>query len=479
MNKRGVRKLLEEAWYRGRLNFLWHSGQQRINEIFNQSLGQLFVGNISRQWGKSYWATSKAIQFCIQNSRSRVRYGTAFHTDLVEFIIPTFELVLASCPRHMRPQYKIAGSKFVFANGAQIKLIGLDKNPNAMRGNKLDMIIIDEAGFVTCLDYLYKSVIIPATTHSPHCRIIMISTPPSTPAHPFVDFISKAEVDGCYAHLTIHDNPLVDQATIERLMKESGGETSTTWRREYLGEVVTDEDLAIIREWKDDYIQDLERDEYYGYYHKYIGMDLGTKDYTAAIYGYYDFKRASLVIEDEFHLSGPSMNTEILVNQIKQKETELWGEQKAFRRICDNNWPLMVMDLNSLHSLCFIPTDKEKLESMINEVRIMVQNGQILVHSRCKYLIGCLRYGVWNERRTEFARSKVYGHFDHIAALIYLVRNLAKSTNPIPLDHGHEGIRSWKHGLKGREFSPNVRTLEKALMHNNLERKLIHGNKKR
>lgn len=456
-----LREIVNELWRRGNLSFMWHKGQKKINELFEQTQQQLFVGNISRQWGKSFWAVSKAIGHCLQGEKRRVRYGTAFHTDLVEFILPTFELVLETCPVEIRPKYKIVGSKWMFPNGSEIKLVGLDKNPNSLRGNKLDMIILDEAGFVANLDYLYTSVIIPATTHRPDCKIIMISTPPSTPAHPYCDFIAKAEVEGSYAHLTIYDNPLINEETINRLMKESGGPFTTTWRREYLGELVTDSDLAIIPEWKDEFVVDIPEDEYTKFYHRYVGMDLGVRlDFTAAIFGYWHFKMAALVIEDEYHISGPSMNTENLVADLKAKEQELWGEIKPFRRIADNNWPLTLLDLSSIHNMPFISTSKDVLETMINELRLMVQNRQVIVHPRCKYLIGCLKYGVWDIKRTKFSRSKVYGHFDHLAALVYLVRNLLKNSNPIPLDYGHESFRSWKVHL-GQKRSANMNTLEK------------------
>ena len=50
-------------------------------------------------------------------------------------------------------------------------------------------------------------------------------------------------------------------------------------------------------------------------------------------------------------------------------------------------------------------------------------------------MIGSLKYGVWNDRRTEWERSTVYGHFDALAALMYLVRNIDQASNPIPKFH--------------------------------------------
>lgn len=460
-------------WLRGDLTWKLHAAQKALDDSFKSVKAQLFVGNCSRQWGKSYWAVTKAIETALQTPKSQIRYGAAFQTDLVDFIIPAFDKILDDCPDAIKG--KKVGHYYLFPNGSRIKLVGLDKNPNGLRGNTLDLIIIDECGFVGNLDYIYKSIIIPATLHRPNCKIILISTPPSTPAHPFVDYVQKAELENAYVKLDIFSNPLITVDDIERMAKEMGGKTSTTFRRECLCEFVTDSDLAIIPEWDDKYCQDLPRDEFYRYYHKYDGMDLGVKDLTAAIFGYYDFKRAALVIEDEFDMSGPAMNTLMLVGALRAKEKELWNNVEVprdfnnnlvpFRRISDNNWPILIQDLSSLHNLNFIETNKDSLEAMINEVRLMVQAGQILVNPKCKKLLGCLKYGVWDAKKKAFARSTVYGHFDHLAALVYLVRNLAKHTNPIPAAHGFENHTAWLGNIKELENSShNARTMAKALM---------------
>ena len=475
MNVEPVAKRL--LYLRGDLSWKLHSAQKHLDQAYRNITAQLFVGNCSRQWGKSYWAVTKAIEQAIKVPRSQIRYGAAFQTDLVDFIIPAFEKILEDAPPSCRG--KKVGHFYVFPNGSRIKLVGLDKNPNGLRGNTLDLIIIDECGFVGNLDYIYKSIIIPATLHRPNCKIILISTPPSTPAHPFVDYVQKAEKENAYVKLDIYTNPLITPDDILRMETEMGGKDSTTFRRECLCEFVTDSDLAIIPEWNDKYVQALGRDEFYPYYHKYDGMDLGVKDLTAAIFGYFDFKRAALVIEDEIEMNGPSMNTKLLVGAIKAKEKELWdnvdkegkevrdcnGTPIPFRRVSDNNWPILIQDLSSIHSLTFIQTTKDNLEAMINEVRLMVQAGQLIIHPRCKKLIGCLRYGVWDLKKKAFAHSATYGHFDHLAALVYLIRNLAKSTNPIPASHGFENHTAWLGHIKDKgKASHNSREIAKALI---------------
>ncbi len=427
---------IAELWHRGDLAWKLHAGQKLIKAALKKITGLLFVGNCSRQWGKSYLMVSECIERALKNPGHRIKYGTAFLTDLEEFIQPIFNLILEDCPDAIRPKFKTKGSKWVFHNGSEIKLVGLDKNPNGMRGNKIDFIVLDECGFMGGLSSLYRSVIIPATTHCPWCIVVMISTPPMTPAHDFEDFIQRGIVEGCYSEFDIYTNPMIDQATIARLMKESGGENSTTWRREYLCQRVTDADSQLIPEWDEKYIRPTTRDEFFQFYHLYEGMDLGVKDFTLDLFGYYDFRRAVLVIEDEIKLNGPTLTTQVLNDAIVAKEKALWPDRKPYRRISDNNNPQLIQDLAIIHKMSFITTDKETLEAMLNEARLMIASGQIEVDPRCTQLIGCLKYGVWDSKKKKFARSSVYGHFDALAALIYLVRNLDKHTNPIPHNYG-------------------------------------------
>lgn len=476
-----------ERWLRGRLSYKLHAGQLLIEKKVLESKHQLFVGEISRQFGKSFWLVVQALQCAFRKKKARVKYATAFLTDLEEYILPAFELILEDCPEEIRPIWKSHKSKFVLLhNGAEIKLVGLDRKPNGLRGNAIDLIILDEAGFMSRLDYIYTSIIIPATMHRPDCRILVFSTPPETPAHEFLDYVQKAEYEGGYLKLTIYDNPRVDETTIARLMKESGGPNSTTWQREYLCMHVTDANLAIISSWKDDYVQDIPRDEFYPFYQKYVNMDLGVHDPTAALFGYYDFMKAKYIIEDDFSMSGPTLNTNILQAHLKLKELNLWcnidfkfqeelptdqeidavnsmweeNEPKVHLRVSDNNNPLLLQDLSFLHKIHFIPTDKGRLAEMVNATKILVQDQGIIVHPRCKQTKGSLKYGVWDKNRREFAKSKVYGHFDALAALIYGVRNLDRVTNPIPqnfkVDPDNQII------LVKRETSSSMQTLTSA-----------------
>lgn len=464
-NKEELKKLArDELWRRGDLSWKFHAGQRIIDAIFRKIVNQLMVCNISRQFGKTIYSVIKAIELAIQQPGSIIRYGTAYLVDLMRFIIPAFKTVMSDCPEDIKGKLiRQGGNAFVFPNGSRIDLVGIDKNPDSMRGNSLDMVVVDEAAYVDKLDYLYDSIIIPSTVHRPHCKILMVSSAPDSPDHDFKSYCDKADKEGSYVKLTIYDHPTITKETIQRLADEVGGIDTTTFRREFLCEFVSDGKLAIIPEWNDGYIQDIPRDEYYQFYHRYVGMDIGYRDLTATIFGYYDWKKATLIIEDETHFNGPEETTGTIAGKIKEKEQELWGSLTVRKRIADNNNLHLINDMSKVYQLNFMPTDKTNLQAMVNKVREMVRFGRILIHPRCKMLIGCLRGGIWDSKKVLFARSKDYFHQDHLAALIYLVRNLDETTNPIPTTLGLSHQTHWMKNLKNQQnISQSMQNLAAA-----------------
>lgn len=164
-------------------------------------------------------------------------------------------------------------------------------------------------------------------------------------------------------------------------------------------------------------------------------------DKSAFLIGYYNFPKAQLVIEGEIILEKHAFTTASMAAEIKAIENELYPDHEPYMRVADSNNIILVTDLNNLHNLTFRSTSKDSLDAMINKVRMWIGAGRIIVHPRCKHLIGALKNGVWNKQRTEFARSATYGHYDILAALVYLVRNIDEYTNPIPRLYGRDSLK--------------------------------------
>jgi len=410
-----------------------------------------WVENCSRRLGKSFTQSVRAIETAIQVPEAIIPFAAPTGKMLRAINIPIFREICRDAPPDIRPIWKPSSGFFYLPhNGSEIPIAGVNNgHADDLRGRKATRGFIDEAGFVDNLEYLVDSVMMPQllTTGG---RLNMASSPPYTPAHAFFMYSQRARKSGTYAEYDIYKSGY-DLATIERMRQEINGPSwkpgmvdSTTWLREFMCQFVVDSNFAIVPEWKPEYEQEYARGPLFQFYHLYEGMDMGAVDKTVVLFAWYDFTAAKLIIEDEVVMYGPNMTTERLAAAVKQKEADLWSDsqgkpRKLYRRIADNNNPIMLMDLSAMHDLSFMPTQKTGrterqtiLEAMVNELRINVQAGKVIVHPRCTETIGCLRYGIWEENRRTFARSSEYGHFDALAALIYLNRNIDRLTNPIP-----------------------------------------------
>lgn len=406
----------------------------------NYSAGRKYVIHSSRRLGKTYLLCVLSVMFAWQKSNSQIRYASVTQKSVRKMIHPIMKELFSGLPDRYRGKWNSQEGAYVFTNGSMIHVAGVNNgHADDLRGTAADLCIVDEASFVDELSYLVESVLVPQliTTKG---KLIMASSSPLTPAHQFAEYIHEAKLGGYYQSFSITDGGYSD-AVVEEFLKEAGGRNSTTARREYFNELIVDDSMSIIPEWKDEYIQELNRDEYFQYYHKYASMDLGVRDKTALLFAYYDFKKAQLIIEDEWTVSGADTTTRNVSNNIKKIESDLKYE-KLYRRIADNNNIQTLQDMSSEFDLWFAATTKESLAAMINEVRLWVDSGRIIVNPKCEQLIGCLKYGVYQDgKRKEFGRSPSFGHYDALASLIYLVRNIDQATNPIPVTHG---IKDWQ-----------------------------------
>jgi hypothetical protein len=260
-----------------------------------------YTVNCSRRFGKTTVLFLIAVEFAIKNPASNIRFFAAYQNMIQEILKEVSPVILEDAPQSIMP--KFSKGKFYFKNGSVIHMAGLDnKQYNTSRGRATHLNILDEARDISELDHIYKSVLSP-TTITTKGTCIFASTPPDSPAHDFVSLAKQCEAEGYYSKYTIWDNTRLDNNVVQQYIKELGGVDSVQFRREYLAEFILDEEKAVVKEWNTSkYVYEEPRDEYWHLYHRYIAMDVGVKDMTACIFGYYDFNKAKLFIEDEFHL---------------------------------------------------------------------------------------------------------------------------------------------------------------------------------
>lgn len=402
----------------------------------NSSSGSLFYINCARRIGKSFMLCVLAIEYALRNPESEIKYAAPTAKSVKKIIRPHFTKILKDCPPHLRPRWSALDGEYIFPNGSTITVAGCDnQNYETLRGTSSSLNIVDEAGFIDDLKYVVEDVLTPMTIDT-NGKTIIASTPPRSPAHPAIKLMEQCQTSGDYCHRTIFDCPRLSKNQVDNFIrKQAAGRTieeftsSTTFRREYLAEIVIDESSAVIPEFTAEKEAELVRDfRVSDYADRYTSLDVGWKDGMAAVFAVWDANDACLYIQDEYLQF--KITTGTLAASVREIERQLWYPFPPYLRIADNDL-LLIHDLSSDHGLTFIPTAKDDKELQVNALRQMVAANKVVIHPRCKKLIRQLHSTVWNKARSSYERN-AEGHGDLVDALVYLVRNIRRSRLQTP-----------------------------------------------
>lgn len=432
---------IRELWYRGILTYKLHPVQQKMLNSYITANQEITIIACARRLGKSYLLCLLAIEQCLKKPNAIVKYVCPRKDQVKTIMQPIMNTILADCPPELKPEYKYNEKLYRFPNGSQIQMAGTDNGHHeTLRGGMSDLWIVDEAGFCDELKYVVNSVLAP-TSDTTGGRGVIASTPAPTADHEFnTEFFRPAEDRGDLIKYTIYDNPMLSKAKIEEITARfKKGADDPEFKREYLCEVSIDADKLIVPEFEA-VQKNVIRDNYPRppFYDSYVSMDVGVKDLTVVLFGYYDFRSAKLIIENEYVTSGKEFRTDRLAKDVRKKEEETFTHpltkefKEPYLRVSDNNNLVLLNDLSFTFNMHFNPTRKDNKEAAINDLRVMMAEERIIVHPRCQTLIKHLRNGSWDKSRKEFARSPDMGHYDAVDALIYLVRNLQTNKNPYP-----------------------------------------------
>lgn len=436
------KKAVDLAWRVGRLRYKFKPIQGRMADDWERGKANTrkHVLHISRQIGKSTFLFILAVEKCLQKANARVAFVAPVERRLEDYIATVALNVLHDAPVDLEPTYLGHKNIYNFKNGSQIIFAGSNNQSyNALRGSKFDYFFVDEAAFVDNLGELVDEVALPTLFHNKG-YLILSSTSPVTPDHPFKRYCEEAAIDGAYSKYTILDDETLEKEEVDKLIKNMGGIDSSRCRRELFCEFTVDEERALTPAWDERFIREEVKDEYFPFYHLYESMDLGFKrDFTCVVFGYYDYRQRRVVIEDEIVIKGPKLTSKSLAEMIKAKEKSLWHDPDPgkplpviYKRVSDNDDLIFLNTMSVEQNLHFTPTSKDSLHNMIDRLNGMLREDRTSVHPRCKYIIQCLRTGIWDKERRKLDRSEVLGHYDGTMALAYWLENLDVWSNPIP-----------------------------------------------
>ncbi len=435
-------------WSKGNIAWKLDPLQQEIRQAYYKSSNKINVWLMSRRLGKSHLLCALAIEQCIKKPGSIVKYLAPEGKQVKTIIKPIISDLTSDCPNDIRPQFKTQEMLYRFPNGSEIHLAGSDGGgAEKLRGTKSDLCIVDEAGFCNELKYAVRTILLP-TMLTTGGKMILSSTPPSEPAHEFLDFIEEADAKGTLIKKTVDECPRYTRNFIEAeiVSQYPSGRQDPEFRREYLVEILKDENLSVIPEFTEELEKKIVIDAPLPpYYDAYVAADWGVSDLTVVLFAYFDFRNSRVVILDELIMNGAKMNTSVLAAGIKAKEAALWHDQYTkepkpiYMRVADNNM-LLIQDMQALHNLNFLATEKTDKHGALNNLRILLQGERVHIHPRCTTLRTHLKYATWDKNRRTYKRSGQHGHYDAIDALSYLIRNIVWSHNPYPKESFGENV---------------------------------------
>lgn len=438
-------RVIETSWETGRLYIHLNPSQRKIYDGYKLSYVRVpkFVVNCSRKLGKSVLGLFIATEKCIQKKEALVAFVAPTVDHVQKYMKQLYQVVFSSCPEHLKP--KLLAKEIVFANGSRIMFCGVGKGVgdsyNNLRSFAFDLVILDEAGFSANLDEIVDGALV-STLLPRNGNMLLLSTPPVTPDHAFKQYCDEAVIDQAYIMLTIRDSHYSLEQQ-DKFIKALGGLNSHKVRREYFCEFVIDKDFQIIPEWDDKFVlksnlDEIRKDPNWKFWHKYESLDPGWSDFSVCLFGYRNSQTRQVIVLGEIMMKSPEQTIDNLAAAILSKEKEIFGELPVFKRIADNNKPDLLREFNLRHKLYFYPVEsKGRLDEMVSDVREVVKGELLYVSPSCIQLLGCLRNGVYTKtkagnRGKEFARSKVFGHYDAMAALIYWIREMDTTHDPVP-----------------------------------------------
>jgi hypothetical protein len=475
--KAGIESLekVRDAWEQARLRYKLFPHQRPAYDEFKARITnpdpevlRTFALQWPRRAGKTFEAELIGVETCLKILGARGVVIAPTEEMLEEYVIPAITLISLDAPPHMRPKWVKSDGKFYFDhNGSHIALYGA-KDDAAIeiigRGPAAHYIIYEEAGAIRNLPKL-RDVVSPqllsnmATDHAGWQ--LFVGTPPETTAHEFVKLCRAYARTGQLSKLTIwdthHKREIIEKWIAERAdgMPREEFIKTETFRREFLAEFISDPTRKVLKLANEKYLEACQ--ERYRQIYRSGGrpshFTVGWKpDWTFWLIAWWHHQMQTLVVEAERYWRD-GFTPEAVAEAVIEEEKKLLGPERRapfkYELRAPSRWsdysPILLSELSSKHGLEFSPTRKDDRDTAISDCDRMIPGfsptvGALAINPACSMLLQQMDAAIWAKggKHKEFARDDIqrYGHYDGVAALVYLTRNVVRTENPVPEDWG-------------------------------------------
>ena len=446
---------------------------------------RVFVFDIGRRWGKTFLVLLIRLEDCLRRPGSNHTYATAFQKDIGEIVQPMVDEICEDAPEDCMPVFQKSKDArqmgYYLPNNSRLRLVGLDLHPKGLRGGGMDGCAITEAGYVRNLASTVGKVIYAQFQRRPHATLILESNAPEDEDHDFdTKFVPDAKLRDAYVFQTIDDNEAItDEEKKESFDAVAAITSHDDAMREFYGVRYRDPKRLVCAEYvRDRHMRAVRRPSYAK---AFCAGDPGMSDMFGLLWGYWNFETAQLVIERDW--AAANAPTHVVMAELRTIERELWGtahkmpapdrhlrktdepmiwidnavkttggkvwktpftaftwwdgeqfQANPSRRYCDRELRT-ISDMRHDHEVEFVATSKDDLEAMCNAIRTAFLRDKIVISPACVALDAHLTAAKWDKARVKWERHPQLGHFDLVAALIYLWRNVDRVADPNPPPH--------------------------------------------
>jgi hypothetical protein len=426
-------EIAHELARRGTLRHLLHVQQRHFYDACFGTKDQYeFFFYSCRKMGKSYALAVIGVEHCLRRSDAIVRHVFPQLNTAKETMAVIMNEIMAALPEELKPTLRRQDNKWLFPNGSQYCLGGaLPENIAGLRGPYCTLLLADELCFwkdSTFNECLYGTLLA-QTSLIPDARLIYASTPPEQITHPAVtEIMPKLIAKKAFFKYNVYDNPLLDEAQIEKLKELCGGGHTRAWRREYLAELIADDSRRVVPAFDADihaHSNTLPALNEIGIDIPYVGMvigDYGLVDGTGILGCLFNPHDGTLYVEYEVFSKGEGLRwLDDQLNEVCRKvETH-----KLSRKIeIIDMFEQASRELRTEYGRDFRRPIKDKVESQVALVNSAFETGRLKIHKRCEILIKMLENGLWKDSEVtkKFERTEELLHLDLIAALCYAVK---------------------------------------------------------
>lgn len=429
-------EIYAERWHRGLLDFKLDSLQREIKRKVESIHGDVHAFICSRQIGKSWTidviALELAIKAAVANKGILVRVLAPTLKQVFDIVRDNLAKICSDAPPGLIVPAK-SDLRWIIAGKSQLRLGAMERqHVDSNRGGNADVIIYEEGGFVASDDYQHavESVVGPQLLRSGGSEYHISSISEDEYHYLHTVIMPKCASRGTLSSYTIYDSPSLTPEQIQKAIERCGGVDSEAFQREYLNKIIRSNTLAVIPEFKEElHVREFELPRHY---YSVVSVDTGgSKDKTAGCLVAYDFMADRILIPGDFMHDANTPSDEIIKSARHLEMYAQYGFPERMGVFADAPAQLLIDWLNVHGYMAQCPL-KDDLQAALQSLRTMFSLGKVVIHPRCRDLIGCLKTARWNKQRTDFLRTDGYGHADPLMGLVYGNRSVNRMTNPYP-----------------------------------------------